>query len=80
MENFREIAEAGERHGLLDRAGGAEELAAVLTRALADVAATAVRGERAKRFVAANRGAAAACADLVLPLLAGASPGRAAVR
>ena len=52
--------------------GGLDALAdeaGVNVAALADPAATAASGERARRFVAENRGAADATADLVLPLL-----------
>lgn len=79
-ENFREIASSGERSGFLTRVEDGRALAGALDRALADPVGTAARGESAKRFVAANRGAADATADLVLPLLFAGRRGAAAVR
>jgi 3-deoxy-D-manno-octulosonic-acid transferase len=69
MENFREIAECGEEEGFLTRVRDARELAPLLAAWLADPHASKASGERARRFVAGNRGAAEATADLVLPLL-----------
>ena len=68
-ENFREITAGGEQFGFVRRAADARALSDAFAAALADPAATAACGERARRFVAENRGAADATADLVLPLL-----------
>ena len=68
-ENFREITACGERLGFARRAADARSLSDAFEAALADPAARAACGERARRFVAENRGAADATADLVLPLL-----------
>ncbi len=68
-ENFREVTARGEQFGFVRRAADARALSDAFAAALADPAATAACGERAMRFVAENRGAADATADLVLPLL-----------
>jgi 3-deoxy-D-manno-octulosonic-acid transferase len=68
-ENFREITGKGEELNILTRAANVEELARVFTSELADPARLLARGAAAKRFVAANRGAADATADEVLALL-----------
>ncbi len=68
-ESFREVTERGARLGFLQGVANAQELRESIATALADPAGMAARGERAKRFVAENRGAAAATADLVVPLL-----------
>ncbi len=68
-ESFREVTDRGERLGFLKQVASGRELWQEFARALADGADTAARGERAKRFVGENRGAAAATVDFVLPLL-----------
>lgn len=68
-ENFREVVEAGEQGGYLSRVATQADLGRELSRILADPQGTAARGDRARREVAQNRGAAAATVDLVLPLL-----------
>lgn len=68
-ENFREITGKGEELGILTRATNVEELARAFSSELADPARLRARGAAAKRFVAANRGAADATADEVLALL-----------
>jgi 3-deoxy-D-manno-octulosonic-acid transferase len=68
-ENFREIAEKGEELDILTRVADVEELAKVLSSELADPARLLARGAVARRFVAANRGAADATADEVVALL-----------
>ena len=68
-ENFREITGKGEELGILTRAANVEELARGFSFELADPARLRARGAAAKRFVAANRGAADATADEVLALL-----------
>lgn len=69
MENFREIARRGQEKGFLTRVGDARELSSLLASWLSDSQASHARGEQARQFVAANRGAARATAELVLPLL-----------
>lgn len=68
-ENFREVTGKGEELNILTRAANLEELARVFSSELADSARLLARGAAAKRFVAANRGAADATADEVLALL-----------
>ncbi|HSS43790.1 MAG TPA: glycosyltransferase N-terminal domain-containing protein, partial [Thermoanaerobaculia bacterium] len=72
-QNFHEVCRRGERLGFLRRAKDGAHLRQEFAAALAEPGATAIRGERARRFVAENRGASAATADLVLPLLESAS-------
>jgi 3-deoxy-D-manno-octulosonic-acid transferase len=72
-ENFRDITQAGERLGILERVADERELARALDRAVKDRAGTAARGDRARRFVAESRGAAASTAESVAGLL---RPGR----
>lgn len=67
--NFEEVTRRGEELGILRVAANGEDLFRALGEALADPEATSERGARAGRFVSENRGAAAATADLVLPLL-----------
>ena len=68
-ENFREITEKGGELDILTRVADGGELARVLSSELADPARLLARGTVARRFVAANRGAADATADEVLALL-----------
>ena len=68
-ENFREITEKGEDLDILTRVANVEELAKVFSSELADPSRLLARGTVARRFVAANRGAADATADDVLALL-----------
>ena len=72
-ENFREVTGKGEELNILTRAANVEELARVFSSELAQPARLLARGAAAKRFVAANRGAAEATADEVLALLPAAS-------
>ncbi len=67
--NFREITEAGQRLGILEKVVDARELSRAFDLALKDPAATAARGDHARRFVSESRGAAAATADSVVRLL-----------
>ncbi len=69
MENFREVAAAGQRRGLLVRVPDAAGLSVALAAALADPEATRRRGEQASAFVAENRGAAERTASAALALL-----------
>jgi 3-deoxy-D-manno-octulosonic-acid transferase len=68
-ENFREITEKGGELNILTRVANVEDLAKVLSSELADPSRLLARGTVARRFVAANRGAADATADEVLALL-----------
>ena len=68
MENFREAAAQGETLGILDRAADPSELGRRFAESLALPDETARRGAEASRFVAANRGAAAATADALAGL------------
>jgi 3-deoxy-D-manno-octulosonic-acid transferase len=69
MENFRDVASAGEAGGFLERASDAASLSRALARALAEPAETARRGAAAAGFVAASRGAADRTAAAVLALV-----------
>jgi 3-deoxy-D-manno-octulosonic-acid transferase len=73
MDGFREIAADGERRGILERVE-AVSLGGAFGRMFADAAATAERGERARRAVEESRGAAARTIDFVLPLLSAVAP------
>jgi 3-deoxy-D-manno-octulosonic-acid transferase len=75
-QNIREIAASGQRLGILERVGGAQDLARAFVRAVEDPASAARRGEAARRFVSESRGAAARTADVVAKLLAPGSPAR----
>ena len=68
-ENFRQVVAEGERLAVISRVTGAADLARELSRALSDATATAAAGERARRLVAENRGAAERTADAVVSLL-----------
>ena len=70
MENFRAVAAAGEKLGILRRVGGVDELARAIGDALRDRPALAALGERARRLVEESRGAAEKTAELVAELLA----------
>jgi len=67
--NFREMTRAGQRLGILECVADTRELGRALDLAAKDPPATAARGDRARRFVAESRGAAAATADSVARLL-----------
>jgi 3-deoxy-D-manno-octulosonic-acid transferase len=68
MENFRDAAAQGEALGILSRAADPLELGRRFAESLALPDETARRGAGAARFVAANRGAAAATADALAGL------------
>ena len=68
MENFREAAAQGETLGILDRAANSAALGRRFAESLALPDETARRGAGAARFVAANRGAAAATANALAGL------------
>ncbi|HSP93918.1 MAG TPA: 3-deoxy-D-manno-octulosonic acid transferase, partial [Thermoanaerobaculia bacterium] len=67
--NFREITRAGQRLGILECVADTRELGRAFDRAVKDPAAASARGDRARRFVAESRGAAASTADSVAGLL-----------
>ncbi len=69
MENFRDVAAAGEERGILERAADVPALSGAIAAALAAPARTRARGEGAGRFVAESRGAADRTAEAVLALL-----------
>ena len=70
-QNFRQVVEDGEARGIVRRVAGEAALSRELAREiLASPAATREAGERARRFVAENRGAAVRTIELLLPLLA----------
>jgi 3-deoxy-D-manno-octulosonic-acid transferase len=71
--NFREITQAGQRLGILEKVEDGRELSRAFQTAFEDPSATAARGDHARRFVAESRGAAAVTADAVAGLL---SPAR----
>jgi 3-deoxy-D-manno-octulosonic-acid transferase len=71
--NFREITRAGQRLGILEKVEDGKQLSRAFDTSLKDPASTAARGDRARRFVAESRGAAASTADAVAGLL---SPAR----
>ena len=77
MQNFRDIATAGEERGVLTRVADGPALGRALTAALADPEGTRRIGREAARLVAENRGAAEKTAAAVVPLFAGAARGRA---
>jgi len=76
-QNFRSITRSGEEIGILERVSDARSLAHACGLVLHDPASAAARGERARRFVAENRGAAASTAKAVGKLLAGEPEARA---
>jgi 3-deoxy-D-manno-octulosonic-acid transferase len=69
VENFRDITAAGEQEGFLTRVAAGQELPALFASWVADPVSSKRKGETAKAFVAANRGAAEATAELLLRLL-----------
>ena len=69
MENFRDVAAAGQERGILRRVENAGELARELAAALAAPEQTRRRAAEAERFVAENRGAADRTAEAILALL-----------
>jgi 3-deoxy-D-manno-octulosonic-acid transferase len=79
-ENFREVTAQGEKLGIATRVAAGEDLAACIERELSDPAKLDARGEGARKFVAANRGAADATAEEVLALLPDAAARRGAAR
>jgi 3-deoxy-D-manno-octulosonic-acid transferase len=68
-ENFREITQAGQRQGILERVAGGRELARAIRAATQDPKTAAAKGAAARAFVAGNRGAADATAQAVARLL-----------
>jgi 3-deoxy-D-manno-octulosonic-acid transferase len=70
-ENFREVTATGEELGIATRVADGTDLIRHLLYELADRARLEARGEAARRFVSANRGAAEATAKEVLALLRG---------
>jgi 3-deoxy-D-manno-octulosonic-acid transferase len=76
MDNFRDVAACGEALGILERVADVPALARELSAALSAPAETSRRGAAAARFVADNRGAAAATADAVAALARSVSGGR----
>jgi 3-deoxy-D-manno-octulosonic-acid transferase len=73
--NFREITRAGQRLGILECVADTRELGRAFDRAVKDPAAVTALGDRARRFVAESRGAAASTADSVAGLLRSGRPG-----
>jgi 3-deoxy-D-manno-octulosonic-acid transferase len=69
MENFRDIAAAGQARGILERVTGTAALTRALAAALADPETARAQGGEAARFVAESRGAAERTAAAVLALL-----------
>jgi 3-deoxy-D-manno-octulosonic-acid transferase len=68
-ENFADIVADGKARGFLRQVAAPAALGPELARELADGAATAESGARARRFVEENRGAAARTIDLLAPFL-----------
>ena len=58
MENFREIAAAGQERGILVRVADSDGLSAAWSEALRDAEKTRALGRRAAEFVAESRGVA----------------------
>jgi 3-deoxy-D-manno-octulosonic-acid transferase len=69
-ENFRQISADGEARGFARRVSGEASLARELARLFSAAGGASEAGERARRFVAENRGAADRTVELLLPLLA----------
>ena len=69
MENFRDVAAAGQESGILTRVENAGGLARELAAALAAPEETRRRAADAERFVVENRGAADRTAEAILALL-----------
>lgn len=78
MENFRDVAAAGQARGVLERVADVSALTRSLAAALAAPEAARSRGADAARFVAESRGAAERTAAAVLALTP-AGPARGAV-
>ncbi len=74
MENFRDVAAAGESRGILERVADVPTLSSRLAAALDAPERTRALGSEAARFVAGSRGAAERTAEAVLAL----APARAA--
>jgi 3-deoxy-D-manno-octulosonic-acid transferase len=68
-ENFREVTAKGEELGIATRVRSERDLVETIERELADRPKLEAKGRKAREFVAANRGAADATAELVLSLL-----------
>lgn len=68
-ENFRQVTADGEARGIVRRISGEAALARELARQLGAVEGLRESGERARRFVADNRGATKRTVELLLPLL-----------
>jgi len=68
-ENFRQITSDGEERGFLRRVSGEAALSRELARAFSAAGDSREAGERARRFVAENRGAADRTVELLLPLM-----------
>jgi 3-deoxy-D-manno-octulosonic-acid transferase len=68
MENFRDVARAGQDRGILERVADAPALARALAAAIAEPGAARARGSEAARLVEENRGAAERTAKEVLAL------------
>lgn len=77
MENFREMAETFDTASAWQRVADGAALGRVWARWLADPAAAAAVGERARALVEANRGALGRTLDLLTPLFAAAAAARA---
>ena len=73
MENFRDVAAAGEDRGILTRVEDAAGLGRAIAAGLAAPQETRRRAADAARFVEENRGAADRTAAAVLALLPGSS-------
>jgi 3-deoxy-D-manno-octulosonic-acid transferase len=71
LENFRDVARAGQARGILERVADAPALSRSLAAALAAPEGTRSRGAEAARFVEENRGAAERTAEAVLALAKG---------
>ncbi len=69
MENFRDVAAAGEARGVLDRVSDGAALARRIAAALADLETTRRLGREAAHLVGENRGAADRTAAAVARLL-----------
>jgi 3-deoxy-D-manno-octulosonic-acid transferase len=77
-ENFRDVTAKGEELGIATRVRDEADLVGCIERELVDRAKLEARGLTAREFVAANRGAAEATAELVLSLLPDPIPRRGA--
>jgi len=68
-ENFRQITEEGEANGFARRVSDERDLARELARAFSPSTGVSDAGERARLYVAQNRGAADRTVDLLMPFL-----------